>query len=100
MAAAVNLKQPRPSRTRHRSSSDPFSDPYPRATAPLRAPDPPPKLPPKMSVAATKPRDNHIVEAVRDTVTVSRKTPTRTQTALQSSVPHPFFLYIPSDCPC
>jgi len=37
-----------------------------------------------MSAAASKPRDNHIVDAVRDTVTVSRKTPTRSQTAIQT----------------
>lgn len=81
---SATVKQPRSSRTRHRSSSDPFSDPYPRAAASHRAPDPPPKQPPKMSVATTKPRDNHIADAVRETVTVARKTPTRSQTAIQT----------------
>jgi hypothetical protein len=73
-------------RSRHRSSSDPFSDPR----VAHRVPDPPPKLYSMMPAAATaaRPRDN-IVDAVRDTVTreqIPRKVPARSYTAVPPSV--------------
>lgn len=73
-------------RSRHRSSSDPFSDPR----VAHRIPDPPSKIYSKMPAAATaaRPRDN-IVDAVRDTVTreqIPRKVPARSYTAGPPSV--------------
>jgi hypothetical protein len=79
MMSAVDSRNSTATRTRHRSSSDPFSDP--RANI-HRAPDPPPKQHYRMAsaAAATRPRDN-IADAVRDTVTVSpRRPPNRSQT--------------------
>ncbi|KIJ68517.1 hypothetical protein HYDPIDRAFT_106715 [Hydnomerulius pinastri MD-312] len=61
-------------RTRHRSHSDPFSDPiYPSKPVPRLPPDPPPKYPPYSKMATTNkqsPHRDNIVEAVRDTVQV------------------------------
>lgn len=63
-------------RSRHRSSSDPFSDPR----LVLRPPVPPPKHYPVME---SRPRDN-ILDAVRDTVSLSPRKPARSQTAVPS----------------
>ncbi|KIK82303.1 hypothetical protein PAXRUDRAFT_832283 [Paxillus rubicundulus Ve08.2h10] len=83
-------------RTRHRSYSDPFSDPnHQSKPVPRLPPDPPPKYPPYSKMATTNKhplhRDN-IIDSVRDTVHLrpseqsSRNRTGRTQTsALQSA---------------
>lgn len=66
-------------RSRHRSSSDPFSDPLALRANIHRPPDPPPKQYIRMP-APPRPRDN-VADAIRDTVTVTPRKPTRSQTS-------------------
>ncbi|KAG1749927.1 Pal1 cell morphology protein-domain-containing protein [Suillus paluster] len=90
-------------RTRHRSHSDPFSDPvYPSKPVPRLPPEPPSKYPQynRLAPSTTKPsphRDNTIQEAVRDTVQVrgldqsSRARMGRSQTAQNTTPTRPTY---------
>lgn len=73
-------------RTRHRSHSDPFSDPvYPSKPVPRLPPEPPPKYPQNNRIASSASkqnsphRDNTIADAVRDTVQVRLVDQSRTR---------------------
>lgn len=78
-------------RIRHRSYSDPFSDPGPvhQKPVPRLPPEPPPKYPPHSRMASANklpPRDN-ILDAVRDTVQFkSSEQPPRSRTGRSLTV--------------
>ncbi|KAL4069666.1 hypothetical protein V8B97DRAFT_606066 [Scleroderma yunnanense] len=83
-------------RTRHRSYSDPFSDPiYPSKPIPRLPPEPPPKFPPYNHRIVVPPKPAHrrdnMADALRDTVQVRHPDqPTRTRTGRSQTIaPNP-----------